>query len=80
MWKDKSEITFNKYTYTAIMIYTILVIFLDIIVPMKIHLIYWLKTVPIMFVVNIITWISGEYFERWIRKKRLRKMIKKRDL
>lgn len=69
LWRDHAEVAFNKYTYISIVIYTILVIFFDIIAPMKIHLIDWLKVVPILFVINFITWICGEYFERWIRKK-----------
>lgn len=61
LWKDRNEIRITKYTYLAISGYSVLVVAIQLIWPIEVNLREWLTIVPIIFIINIISWLFGEY-------------------
>lgn len=70
LWKDKNEIRMTQLSYAVFGLYSIIVIIIDFIVPISVSLNTWLRVVPVIFVINVATWLFGELIEMKLRKKK----------
>lgn len=70
MWRDRDDIKNIKGAYFLVGSYEIIVIIIQFIYPFKVHIKEWLIIVPIVFLVNVASWIAGELISKALRQRR----------